>query len=154
MWLRCNHDVSVRFQALKIIYHTISLFNCGWIFMRFVTHIIMRKHSKWSFPSLECLKFSYFCLFTNNTSQHQKIFDFKKRFWHKYQNIILIFKTDEVKRSNIYVSELSRYGRLNVAAKVFENLEKISTEDITTIVGPEISHQNSDKMAPRFLKHP
>ena len=33
-------------------------------------------------------------------------------------------------------------------------LKKISTVGITTIIVPEIAHQNSNKMAPRFLKYP
>ena len=40
---------------------------------------------------------------------------------------VVLIKTDEIKRSNIYVSELSRYGRLNIAAKLFETFFELAT---------------------------
>ena len=77
MWTRKNHDVSVRFQLLKIIYHTISLFISGWIFRRFVTHMIMRNNTKWNFLSLEGLKFSLFCYLPSIIVFQKKVLTYK-----------------------------------------------------------------------------
>ena len=136
MWTRKNHDVSVRFQLLKIIYHTISLFISGWIFRRFVTHMIMRNNTKWNFLSLEGLKFSLFCYLPSIIIFQKKVLTYKSEHhiiillmsWGNQTNKCLLISIVVIKPQILQDGEMYHFIELNFSSIwEFWNVEYIST---------------------------